>query len=86
MNLTEHLMNPRRQMLRKWLISVLGDRYAKHDPIVERIGAALVTQKDAEDFGKLVAEIYEVAYMKCLNDYKVKLADLNINVTLTSPS
>lgn len=83
MNLSERLLNPRKHILRKWLLEMLGsDRYVKHDQIVDRIGSHLVTSKDVEDFGKLSVELFEAGYMKCLNDYRGKLQEMGIGVNV----
>jgi hypothetical protein len=73
-------MNPRKQAVRKWLNEMLRERYPKHDNLVERMGHYLVTEKDLEDFNKFVADLYEMGYLKCLNDYKAKLKELGLNV------
>ena len=84
MNFSEQLMNPRKHAIRKWLSEILKDRYTKHDSLVDRIGHHLVTNKDMEDFTKLVADLFEVGYLKCLNDYKDKLKVHGLNVKIAT--
>ena len=80
MNLSEQLLNPRKHAIRKWLYEILQDRYPKHDALVERISHYMVTNKDMDDFTKLVADLFEVGYLKCLNEYRVKLKEHGLNV------
>ena len=83
-NLGDRLSNPRKQAVRKWLMEILQDRYLKQDPIVDRVASSLVTERDVDEFGKLVADIYEVGFMKCLNDYKNRLMELGLNVNVVA--
>lgn len=82
MNITEQFINPKKTAIRKWLNEILQERYAKHDGIAERITHCLITNKDMDDFSKLIAEIFEVGYLKCLNEYKVKLKEHGLQVKL----
>ena len=79
------MLNPRKFALRKWLVDLIGEnRFSKHDQIVERLGTALSTAKDTEDFGKFAVDVYEAGYMKCLVDCQKKLEGLNIKINLIS--
>ncbi len=77
------MQNPKGFAIRKWLADLLKQDYKLHDPIVERISAALVTQKDLEDFGKLVGTVYSAGFMKAFNDYKQQLEKLGLKINLT---
>jgi hypothetical protein len=79
MNLS-NLVNPRKQAVRKWLIEMLREKYTKHDNLVERMSHYLVTEKDMDEFTRFVADLFEMGYLKCLNDYKAKLKELGLNV------
>ena len=42
-----------------------------------------MTQKDLEDFGKLIGTVYSAGFMKAFNDYKKQLKELDLNIKLT---
>jgi len=82
-SMTEYMQNPKGFAIRKWLADLLQSDYNAHDPIVERLAASLVTQKDLEDFGKLIGSVYSSGFMKAFNDYKNQLEKLGLNINLT---
>jgi len=82
-NMAEYMQNPKGFAIRKWLADLLGNDYTAHDQLVERISASLVTQKDLEDFGKLIGCVYSAGFMKAFNDYKGQLEKLGLNINLT---
>jgi len=78
------LANPYSRSLKKFIFDVLGHRYNdKHDELLERIAHSLVTRQDVEGFSKLISDVYESAYMKCLNDHKELMQKMGHNVTVT---
>lgn len=71
-------MNPWSQLLntafsahiKKYLYDILKDRYSRNEEFIERLASSIVTNKDVEGLGKLVADLYEVGYVKSVNDHK----------------
>jgi hypothetical protein len=61
-NLIRYMSNPRAFTLRKWFYELLKINYASHDTIIERVSSSLVTERDLEDFGKLIGQVYETGY------------------------
>lgn len=86
MSLSDQLMNPRKHAIKKWLFDILQERYPKHDALVDRVGHYLVTSKDMDDFTKLVADLFEVGYLKCLNEYRDKLKSHGLSVKIKHPT
>jgi hypothetical protein len=82
-NMTEYMQNPKGFAIRKWLADLLKNDYDAHDQVVERISASLVTQKDLEEFGKLIGCVYSAGFMKAFTDYKSQLEKLGLNINLT---
>ena len=78
--------NPAGIILKQHLFEILQERFLKHEELIERIGLALQTEKDLQLFGNLVADIYEVGYMKATSDYKQELSKLGYNVKITPPN
>jgi hypothetical protein len=64
------LSNPYRLAIQKYLFQILGNRYTKYHDLVQRMTHNVVTTKDATDYGQMLVEIYEVAYLKAVEDYR----------------
>ncbi len=80
------MANPRAFTLRKWFYDLLKLDYAAHDSTVERISTSLATEKDLEDFGKLIGQVFETGYKKAVEDYRQKLEEMGIKVQLVPPA
>ena len=76
--------NPRYYTIKKWLMDLLKEKYVENDQIIERLSTAIVTNKDLEDFGKLVGHIHEVGYKKAVIDNRQQLEKLGYNVNIVS--
>lgn len=83
--LVQYMNNPKAFTLKKWFIELLGNRYPKHDPIIERVAMALSTDNDLKEFGALVAEVFEAGYFKAVNDYKEQAAKAGMEVKIVPP-
>ncbi len=79
---TKYIQNPKGMYLKKFAFEILKERYGHHEQVLERIGHYLVTDKDLEDFSKLLVEVYEVAYLKAVNDHKDALASMGLKATV----
>lgn len=77
-NLANYLGNPRIPQLKKVIYEILKNKYPPHDVIIERIGYALQTEKDIKDFLKFVSDVYEVSYLKAIDDHKEQLKKLGM--------
>ena len=69
----DYLNNPRGHHLKKTMFDVLKERYAQNEQIIDRLGVTLLTEGDLNNFMKMVADIYESAYMKAVEDHKEQL-------------
>lgn len=76
------MANPRAFTLKRWFHELLKEKYGPHDTIIERISTSLTTDKDVEDFGKLIGQIYESAYRKAVDDYKGEVERLGMKVSI----
>lgn len=84
-NFVRYMANPKAFTLKKWFYDMLKTNYVAHDTIVERVAASLTTDKDLEDFGKLIGEVFEKGYRKAIDDYRAEIERLGLNVTVVSP-
>jgi hypothetical protein len=75
--------NPQTHFIKKTMFELLRDRYAKHEQIVERISHSMVTEKDTKDFLQMMVDIYEIGFMKAVEEQREKLAQLGYDVKIT---
>ncbi len=76
------LINPRGTALKKWMMDLLKERYPQHEPMIERIGHQFASDAELHAFGKMEVDLFEIGYLKCMNDYKKKLDELGVKVTV----
>jgi len=79
-NFIRYMSNPKSFTLKKWFYELLKLDYTEHDTIIERIATSLTTQKDLEDFGKLVGQVYEIGYKKAVADYREQFEKMGLKV------
>ncbi len=84
-NLMRYMSNPKAFTLRKWFYDLLKLNYAAHDTIIERVSTSLTTEKDLEDFSKLIGQVFESGYRKAVDDYKKQIEDLGLNIKFIVP-
>lgn len=86
MSWIDYFSNVRGHYIKKSLFDVLNERYAQNEPIIDRLGVTLMTEKDVKDFLKLVGDIYELAYMKAVDDHKEQLQKAGFVARIVSPN
>jgi hypothetical protein len=84
-NLIKYMSNPRAFTLRKWFYDLLKINYIAHDNIIERVSSALVTEKDLEEFGKLIGQVFETGYKKAVDDYRKQMEEMGLKVHIVAP-
>ena len=78
--------NPYARMVKKYLVQMLEDRYTEQiDEATDRMVAALVTQKDAENLTKLLYEVYQTGYHKALDSTREAMAKKGMKIKIISP-
>lgn len=70
-------------LLQKHMYELLQERYYNNANIVARIGHYLVTEQDLKEFSNLLGDIYEKAYAKALEDYRVQLESAGVKVAVS---
>jgi len=81
---SQYMQNPKGFIVRKWISQLIQENYLPHDAIVERLANSLITEKDLEDFGKLIGVIYQSGYAKAFNDYKKHAEKLGVTLKLST--
>lgn len=82
----KYMSNPKVFTLKKWFCDMLKINYTPHDTIIERVSCSLTTEKDLEDFGKLIGQVYETGYRKAVEDYKDQIEKLGLKIEIVNPS
>lgn len=75
-------VNPQTQVLKKYIFEIIKEKYAKHENIIDRLSVSLITRNDFEEFGRLIADIFESGYMRSLQEQKDILTKAGINVVV----
>lgn len=70
--------------IKKNIFEILKDRFQKNENILDRILYYLATEQDVKEFNALIADIYEIAYLKCVNDNRKKFEELGFQVKVVS--
>lgn len=80
------MSNPRCFTLKRWFVELLQEKYPPDDTIIERIATSLSTDRDIEDFGKLIMEVYHKAYYRAVNDYKEQAEKMGLKIIIGTKS
>lgn len=64
------LGNPASYQVKKYLFDVLKERYTKNEDFIDRLATQMTTPKDIEGLGRFVVDIYEIAYLKSVQDHQ----------------
>jgi hypothetical protein len=84
-NFARYVANPKAFTLKKWFYDMLGINYASHDIIIERVASSLTTEKDLEDFGKLLGQVFETGFRKAIEEYAKEAEKVGLKVSIVSP-
>lgn len=84
-NFVKYVSNPKAFTLKKWFYDLLKINYSSHDTIIERIATSLTTDKDLEDFGKLISQIYETGFRKAIEEYAKEAEKVGLKVNIVNP-
>jgi hypothetical protein len=84
-NFIRYMANPKAFTLKKWFYDLLQVDYAAHDAIIERVAAALTTDKDLTDFGKLISQVFEKGFRKAVEEYSKEAERIGLKVSIIPP-
>jgi hypothetical protein len=80
----DFLQNNRNQYIKKNIFEILKDRFSRNENILDRILYYMATEQDIKDLNKLIADIYEIAYLKCVEDHRKKFEEIGYQVKVVS--
>lgn len=82
MSWMDYLSNAKGHYVKKSMFEILQERYMQNEQIVDRLSVSLLTESDVKQFLKLITDVYELAYMKAVNDHKEQLQNLGLIATI----
>ena len=85
MRWVDYFSNIRGHYIKKTLFDVLNERYSQNEQIIDRLGVTLMTEGDIKGFMKLIGDVYEIAYMKAVNDHKEQLQKAGLVARIVHP-
>jgi len=65
---------------------MLKDRYPKNEDIISRLSTAIQTDKDLENFAGFVADLWEMGFLRAVDNYRTELAKVGYNVKVVPGS
>jgi len=83
-NWLNFLSNPRSHYIKKSMFEILKERYGKNEQILERLSSHLIVEKDLKDFLAMIIDVYEIGFLKAVEDQKEQLKKLGLGVKITS--
>jgi hypothetical protein len=84
MNWMQYMANPQTFAIKKYMSEILKEKYPPHEAIIERLIPVLSSTKDYEAFGRLIADLYETAYLKAVGDHKEALAKVGLKANVVA--
>lgn len=85
MDISNLVGNPYSYAIKKYLADVLKEYYPQDDSIIDRLAKAIVTEKDLNDFNRLVVNLYTVGFAEAARQNKDLFEKLGYKITLTLP-
>lgn len=84
-NWVNYFSNIRGHQIKKTMYEVLKERYSRNEPIIDRLAVSLQTEEDIKQFYKLITDVYELSYMKAVDDHKEQLKKAGYEAKIVSP-
>lgn len=76
------LSNPFKTALLQFTQQLMGNRYPKYHEIIVRSSANLVTLEDAQTFCKMLVDVYDMAYMRAVDDCKKQVEGHGLKIVV----
>lgn len=76
--------NPQSIAIKKYLFELLKERYSKNENFIDRFSNMITTQQDYEDLGKLLVDIFEVGFLRAVNQYKSQFEKMGMKINIVA--
>jgi GTP1/Obg family GTP-binding protein len=74
--------NPQSIVIKKYLFEMLGERYIKNEKFIDRLTSVVTTKEDYENLGTFITDIFEVGFIRAVDQYKEQLAKIGMKVNI----
>ena len=78
----DYFSNPKGQAFKKAMFEILKERYLNSEPIIDRLSVSLLTETDMNQFLKMIADVYEKAYIKAVDDQREQLEKIGLSARI----
>jgi len=78
MDWLQHLGGFQGTHIKRTLFELLKERYIQNERIIDRLSGSINNNNDVKDFFKLVTDLYELGYLKAVNDHKEQLRKIGL--------
>lgn len=68
--------------IKRYLFEILQERYAKNEKFIERMASTVVTKEDYDGLGSLVTDLFEIGFLRAIDQYKEQLNKMGIKVNI----
>lgn len=82
MNWFDFLRNPNEIYIKRYMFDILQQKYSKHEKFIEKLSKFINAKEELDEFGSLVADIYENGFLKAFNDYKNQIEKLGFKIEI----
>jgi len=83
MNLMGYFGNVQSHYFKKVMFELVKERYQSNEPIIEKLSTTLSSEKEVKEFFKLATDLYEIGYLKSVEDHREQLKKLGLNARIT---
>lgn len=83
-NWAQFMQNPKGVVLKKFMVQVMEEKARPYDELLTRLSTVLITDNDIKIFGELVNDMLGIGYRKAVEDYRLQLKKMGIEVSLIS--
>jgi hypothetical protein len=77
------LKNNRNLHIKKYIFELIGNRYPKNEKLIDRL-LYFLPDSDLKEFSIFIADVYESAYLKCVDDHKKSLEAIGYKVNIVA--
>lgn len=74
--------NPQSITIKRYLFEILQERYSKNEKFIDRIASTVITKEDYDGLGSFVTDIFEIGFLRAVNQYKDQLNKMGVRVNI----
>lgn len=79
-----YLSNPNVNFIKQYLFDILKEKYAENEQCIERMSQNLTLRQDAQDFIKLLSDVFQKGYIIAVDQHKEALKEVGMGVKISS--